>query len=68
MERSEKMKTEWQVIEDYIEYMGDRDFVEKLTFEEQVLYKCQVKDTLSFTIFALRSRIAEFIDILFKKE
>ena len=46
--------------------MGDRDFVEKLTFEEQVLYKCQTKDTLFFTLFALRSRIAEFIDILLK--
>lgn len=62
------MKTEWQVVEDYIDYMGDRDFVEKLTIEEQVLYKCQTKDTLSFTLFALRSRIAEFIDILFNKE
>ena len=62
------MKTEWEVIEDYIDYFGDREFVEKLTFQEQVLFKCQIKDTLSFTLFALRERIKEFVDILFCKE
>ena len=61
------MKNEFQIVEDYIDYMGDRDFVEKLTVEEQVLFKCQIKDTLSFTLFALRERMKEFVNILFSK-
>ena len=61
------MKTEWEVMEDYIDYFGDREFVENLTFQEQVLFKCQIKGTLSFTLFALRERIKEFVDFLFSK-
>ena len=55
-------------MEEYIDYIGDREFIETLTLEEQVLFKCQIKDTLSFTLFALRNRIAEFINILFERK
>ena len=62
------MKSEHEVMEEYIDYIGDREFIETLTLEEQVLFKCQIKDTLSFTLFALRNRIAEFINILFERK
>ena len=47
------MKLEMQIIEDYIDYLGDRDFVNSLTIPEKTLYKCQLRDTLGFAKFAL---------------
>lgn len=55
-------------MEEYIDYIGDREFVEALTVGESAMYKSQIKDTLSFTLFALRNRIAEFINILFERK
>lgn len=59
------MKSEHELIEDYIDYMGDRDIFEMLDIETQVLWKTQTKDTLSFVLFALRERIKEGVYILF---
>ena len=55
-------------MEEYIDYIGDREFVDSLTVGESAMYKSQIKDTLSFTLFALRNRIAEFIDNLFERK
>lgn len=57
-----------ELIEKYIDhYDGEREYVEKLTLEEQVLYKCRLRDTLSFTLFAGRELIGEFVSSLFER-
>ena len=33
--------TDVEMIERYIDYVGDRDFFEELTMPEQVFYKCK---------------------------
>ena len=48
-----------ELIEDYIDYLGERDFVNSLTIEEQTLYKCQLRDTLGFAKFSLFARWKE---------
>ena len=53
-------------MEEYIDYIGDREFIESLTVGESAMYKNYIKDTLSFTLFALRNRISEFINSLFE--
>lgn len=58
------MKSELQLIEDYIDYYGDREFVNSLTYGEQVLYKCQVRGSISFVLFKVYMRLKE----LFNKE
>ena len=40
--------TDAEMIERYIDYVGDRNFFEELTMPEQVLYKCQIKETVGF--------------------
>lgn len=56
------MKSELQLIEDYIDYYNDREFVNSLTYEEQVLYKCQVRDTISFALFKVYMRLKELFN------
>lgn len=58
------MKSEHEVMEEYIDYIGDREFVESLTVGESAMYKSHIKDTLSFTLFSLRNRISEIINNL----
>ena len=58
--------TDAEMIERYIDYVGDRDFFEELTMPEQVLYKCQIKETVGFAIFSVKVRLSEFIESIFK--
>lgn len=63
------MSTIPELIEKYIDhYDGEREYVEKLTIEEQVLYKCELRDSLSFTLFSLRELIGEFVNALFERK
>lgn len=61
------MKKEQEILEDYIDYLGERDFVNSLTVEEQTLYKCQLRDTLGFAKFSLCMRWKQFLDSLLKE-
>lgn len=55
------MRTTLELIEKYIDtHDGEREYVEKLTLEEQVLYKCLLRDSLSFTLWATHELICEF--------
>ena len=58
--------TDTEMIERYIDYVGDRDFFEELTMPEQVLYKCQIKETVGFAIFSVKVKLSEFIESIFK--
>lgn len=62
-----KFKTDMEIVENYIDYYKERDFVNKLSIPEQVLYKCQIQDTLSFIFYKLHVRICELVRYL-KKE
>lgn len=55
-----------ELIEDYIDYLGERDFVNSLTVEEQTLYKCQLRDTLGFAKFSLCVKWKQFVNSLLK--
>ena len=55
-----------ELIEDYIDYLNERDFVNSLTVGEQVLYKCLLRDTLGFAIFSLRVKWKQFVKSLLK--
>ena len=58
--------TDAEMMEKYIDYVGDRYFFEKLTMPEQVFYKCQIKETVGFAIFSVKVRLSEFIESIFK--
>ena len=55
------MKTDIEIVEDYIDYYKERNFVNNLSIPEQVLYKCQIRDTISFIFYKLHVRICEFV-------
>ena len=57
------MKTDIEIVEDYIDYYKERDFVNNLSIYEQTLYKCQIRDSLSFSFFKLHGRVGEFFRI-----
>ena len=57
------MKTDIEIVEDYIDYYKERDFVNNLSIYEQTLYKCQIRDSLSFSFFKLHVRVSEFFRI-----
>ena len=50
------MKTDIEIVEDY--------FVNNLTIPEQTLYRCQIRDSLSFLFYKLHTRVGEFIRLL----
>lgn len=54
------MKTDIEIVEDYIDYYKERDFVNNLSICERALYKCQIRDSLSFAFFKLYVRVCEF--------
>lgn len=58
------MKSKLEIVEKYINYYGEREFVESLTISEQALYKCQVRNTISFSFFLMRERLLEFAKII----
>lgn len=61
------MKTESEIIEEYIDHFEHRQFYEQLTVEEQVLFRCEVRDTLTYCFFALHIAFKELIKDLFSK-
>ena len=58
------MKTDMEMVEDYIDYYKERNFVNNLSIPEQILYKCQIRDNLSFIFYKLHVRICEFVRLL----
>ena len=58
------MKTDMEMVEDYIDYYKERNFVNNLSIPEQVLYKCQIRDSLSFIFYKLNVEICEFVRLL----
>lgn len=52
--------TEYQIIEEYIDYYNEREFVESLTTQEQILYRTLLRDTYSYLLFKLHVRMQEF--------
>ena len=58
------MKTDIEIVEDYIDYYKERNFVNNLSIQKQVLYKCQIQDTISFMFYKLHVRICEFVRLL----
>lgn len=58
------MKTDIEIVEDYIDYYKERNFVNSLTIPEQTLYRCQIRDSLSFLFYKLHTRVGEFIRLL----
>ena len=58
------MKTDMEMVEDYIDYYKERNFVNNLSIPEQILYKCQIPDNLSFIFYKLNVRICEFVRLL----
>ena len=59
-----KFKTDIEIVEDYIDYYKERNFVNNLSILWQVLYKRQIQDTLSFIFYKLHVRICELVGLL----
>lgn len=55
---------DFEVMDKYIKEYGLDKGLEKLTYLERVLYKCQLRDTLQFSIYLVRFRILEFVNKL----
>ncbi len=51
--------SDFEILDKYIKDR-DSDFYYSLSFQEQILYKCQIRDTLSFKLYLARYRILEF--------
>lgn len=58
------MKTTNEIIEKYIDYYGEREFVEKLTISEQLLYRLQLRNTISFSFFLIHERFMRVVNLL----
>lgn len=61
------MKTDMEILHEYIDKY-DKEFYGKLSFMEQILYQCQVRNTLSFSFYLLRHKISEFLNAFVKKK
>ena len=55
-----------EIVDAYIDYCNERNFVNSLTLEEQVLYKCQVRDSLDFKKFKFKIKFKQFINSVFR--
>lgn len=53
------MTSDFEIVQVYI-IKNDKQFYDKLSYEEKVLYACQVRNTTSFILYLLRYRILEF--------
>ncbi len=60
------MKTEYEIIEEYIDYFNEKEFVERLTLQEQMLYRLALRETYTYLLFKVYVRVREFFRI-FKK-
>lgn len=59
------MKTDMEILHEYVDEYNS-DFYESLSTPEQILYLCQLRDTLPFILYLLRYRILEFASRLVK--
>lgn len=57
------MKSDFEIVEDYIRYYNETDFVNSLSIPEQVLYKLTIIDTYSFMFYKLYIRLKEFFKL-----
>lgn len=56
------MKSDFEILEQYIDATNDRGFVESLSIVEQVLYKCELRNTIQFSVFLMNTRMRELGD------
>lgn len=61
------MKSNFEILDIFIDEFGMREELEKLTYSEQTLYKCQLRDTLSFSLYLCRYRILDFFSSIKKR-
>ena len=62
------MKSEMEIVEKYIDHFdGECEYVEKLPVAEQALYKCRLRNTISFAFFLAHEIIIELVNTLFVK-
>lgn len=61
------MKSDFEILDIFIDEFGMCEELKKLTYLEQVLYKCQLRNTLSFSLYLCRYRILEFSSSIMKK-
>lgn len=61
------MKTEHEIIEEYIDYYNEREFVESLTLQDQMLYRLALREMYSYLFFKLYVRVREFFGSFKKK-
>lgn len=61
------MKTEHEIIEEYIDYFNEKEFVESLTLQDQMLYRLVLRETYSYLFFKLYVRVREFFGSFKKK-
>lgn len=54
------MKTEYEIIEEYIDYFNEKEFVESLTLQDQMLYRLALRETYIYLFFKLYVRVREF--------
>lgn len=53
------LKSDFEILEEYLELRGHKKFLQSLEPLEQVLYKCQIRDTLDFKLYLLGRRMGE---------
>lgn len=61
------MKTEYEIIEEYIDYFNEKKFVESLTLQDQMIYRLALRETYSYLFFELYVRVREFFGSFKKK-
>ena len=61
------MKTEYEIIEEYIDYFNEKEFVESLTLQDQMLYRLALREAYSYLFFKLYIRVREFFGSFKKK-
>lgn len=55
------MKSDVEILNEYVDKY-EKDFYERLSMPEQILYKCQVRDTYGFNVYLLKYKITEFCE------
>lgn len=52
-------KSDFEILEEYLELPGHKKFLQSLGPAEQFIYKCQIRDTLDFKLYLLGRRMGE---------
>lgn len=58
--------SDFEILDKYIKDRND-DFYYSLSFQEQILYKCQIRNTFSFQLYLVTYRILEFANKITEK-